>query len=122
MRLNILCVTFLAAFTATAASAACESSLGRGWSKGNGKGSFVLSGAKSCDTGFANFYGSDNVGIPATEVALSKAPKSGKISIGTTGVIYTPAAGFKGKDTFCTKNTAPGHKGKLSGCITITVE
>lgn len=123
MRRNILYFIVLGIFTATSASAACEGGLGRGWSKGKGKGAFELSaGSKACDIGFANFYDNNDVATPATEVALTKAPKSGKISIGKSGVVYTPNAGFKGKDTFCTKNTAAKVKGALTGCITVTVK
>ena len=115
-------LTLLIMMTAPA-FAACEGGLGRGWSKGQGKGEFSMSAADGqCVTGYANFYADgSSTGTPATEVALTTAPKNGKISIGKQGVIYTPAAGFKGKDKFCTRNTAPGVKGSLSGCITVTV-
>lgn len=120
----ILAATLMAAlFGTSAAQAACEGGLGRGWSKGNGKGEFTMRSAdKSCLTGFANFIDAKENLTPATQVELTTAPKSGKITIGKTGVTYTPQPGFKGKEKFCTKNTTPEVKGKsLRGCITVTV-
>lgn len=112
-----------ALFGTTAAQAACEGGLGRGWSKGNGNGQFTMRAAdKSCLIGFANFIDSKEKLTPATKIELTTAPKSGKITIGPSGAVYTPQPGFKGKDTFCTKNTTPEVKGKsLRGCVTVTV-
>lgn len=121
---TLLAAACLAAlFGAGAAQAACEGGLGRGWSKGNGNGKFTMRSAdKSCVVGFANFIDAKENLTPATQVELTTAPKSGKITIGKTGVTYTPQPGFKGKDKFCTKNTTPEVKGKsLRGCVTVTV-
>lgn len=82
----------------------------------------MTSADKSCTVGYANFIDDADQSTPATEVSLTQAPKSGKISIGKNGVVYTPNSGFKGKDKFCTKNKAPTQKGTLSGCVTITVK
>jgi hypothetical protein len=121
--------TFLTAmalgiFAATAASADCKGSNGRGWGKGQGKGQFEMSAAdKKCFISYPGFiYEAENRRVPANEVKLTRAPKNGTISLSKDGLIYTPAAGFKGQDKFCTKNTAKGEKGSLSGCVTVTVK
>jgi type 1 fimbria pilin len=120
--LGVFCIASV--FAASAAQAECSGSNGRGWGSGKGKGQFEMTVAdKSCKISFPGFI--DDVKktrVPATEVSLTKAPKSGKIGIAKgQGIIYTPNPGFKGKDTFCTKNTSPDVKGTLSGCITVTV-
>ena len=107
------------------AQAACSGGTGRGWGSGQGNGQFEMSASdKTCLIGYNSFINdSAKTKIPATEVALTKAPKSGKITLSKQGVVYTPNAGFKGKDKFCTKNTSPEVKGKtLSGCVTVTVK
>ncbi len=49
-------------------------------------------------------------------------PKNGKVQVTGKGLVYTPAKGFKGSDSFCTKNTTPKAPGVvLSGCITVAV-
>lgn len=61
--------------------------------------------------------------IPATNVKITRPPKSGKVAVTGSGLVYTPASGFKGNDRFCTTNTTPKVKGKmLRGCITVTVK
>lgn len=110
--------------SASTAVAACSGELGRGWSRGQGNGAFQMTAAdRSCTIGYANFINdSNNTSIAATEIKLTKAPKSGDIGVSDGGVVYTPKAGFKGQDKFCTSNTSPQVKGKkLSGCITVTV-
>jgi hypothetical protein len=108
----------------TAALAACEGATGRGWASGKGKGSYEMSsGDKSCTIPFVGFFANDgNDFTSANEVSLSKAPKSGKIGVSSKGIVYTPNAGFKGKDRFCTinRNSAATNK-KLSGCYDVTV-
>lgn len=115
----------IALFAGTAAEAACTGSLGRGWASGQGNGQFEMTVAdRTCQMGFANFIDdAAKTRIPATEVALTKAPGNGKIGIiANQGVVYTPNANFKGTDRFCTRNTAPQVKGKtLSGCVNVTV-
>lgn len=79
---------------------------------------------KTCRISFPGFIDDKkNTRIPATEVRITSQPKSGKVSVASgKGLIYTPNAGFKGKDRFCTSNTSPKVKGKkLSGCVTVTV-
>lgn len=116
----------LGLITATAAQAACAGSNGRGWGSGKGKGAFEMRQAdKSCSISFPAFIDdAANTRTPATEVALTRAPKNGKVTIAAgKGLVYTPTAGWTGKDTFCTRNTTPKVKGKaLSGCITVTVK
>jgi hypothetical protein len=111
------------AVSASSAFAACEGSGGRGWASGKGDGKYEMAGSdKTCLIGYPNFIDdATKTRVPATEVTLTRAPKSGKIGLTAKGLVYTPAAGFKGSDKFCTKNTAKGHKGTLSGCITVTV-
>lgn len=77
---------------------------------------------KLCKISFPGFI-NGNTRTPATEVKVTQQPKSGKLSVvAGKGLVYTPSAGFKGKDRFCTSNTSPKIKGqKLSGCITIAV-
>lgn len=109
---------------ATAAFAECSGGNGRGWSGGKGAGAFEMAaGDKTCLIGFPNFIDdAKNTRIPATEVTLKTAPKSGKIGVTAKGLVYTPNPGFKGKDRFCTQNASPEVKGQtLSGCITVTV-
>lgn len=111
-------------FAGSVAQAACSGSLGRGWGSGSGKGTFEMAASdKTCVIDYPNFINdSAKTKIPATQVALTKAPKSGKIGLSPKGMIYTPTAGFKGKDKFCTKSTAPEVKGKsLAGCVSVTV-
>lgn len=118
-------IAFTGIFFASTAFAECSGSLGRGWASGKGNGEFSMrSTDKSCAIGYANFIDdAAKTRTPATDVALTKAPKSGKISISKSqGVLYIPASGFKGTDRFCTKNTSPKVKGKtLSGCVTVLV-
>lgn len=114
----------IATLVASVAFAECTGSNGRGWGKGKGNGAFEMSASdKNCLISYPGFiYEEENRRVPATEVKLTRAPKSGQISLSKQGIIYTPAAGFKGKDKFCTKNTAQGEKGTLAGCVTVTVK
>ncbi|MER2537162.1 MAG: Ig-like domain-containing protein [Rhizobiaceae bacterium] len=77
---------------------------------------------KECRISFPGFMNGDTR-IPATQVTLTRQPKAGKITVVSgQGLIYTPARGFKGKDTFCTRNKSPKMPGgTLSGCVTVTV-
>ncbi len=112
-------------FSASSVHAACTGSNGRGWGSGRGAGQFEMTARdKSCRISFPGFI--DDVRktrIPATDVTVTRQPKNGKVSVAAgKGVIYTPNAGFKGKDRFCTKNTSSKVKGKsLSGCVTVTI-
>ncbi|SEB67967.1 hypothetical protein [Rhodobacter sp. 24-YEA-8] len=117
-------IATIAALSASAAFAECTGSNGRGWGKGKGNGAFEMSASdKTCLISYPGFiYEQENRRVPATEVKLTRAPKSGKITLSKQGIIYTPTAGFKGKDKFCTKNTAEGEKGTLAGCVTVTVK
>ena len=114
----------IAGLVASSAFAECTGSNGRGWGKGKGNGQFEMSTSdKTCLISYPGFiYEAEKKRVPATEVKLTRAPKSGTISLSKQGIVYTPAAGFKGKDKFCTKNTAQGEKGTLSGCVTIVVK
>ncbi len=115
------------ALLASAALAECKGSNGRGWASGNGNGSFEMTQAdKTCQISFPGFvFEATNTRIPATEVKLTRAPRNGKLAVAAgRGLIYTPNSGFRGKDTFCTRNTSPDPKVRrqtLSGCITVTV-
>ncbi|MEW9612380.1 hypothetical protein AB3G45_00600 [Shinella sp. S4-D37] len=112
-------------FSVSTVHAACSGSNGRGWGTGRGAGKFEMTTRdKSCKISFPGF--TDDVRktrIPATDVTFTSKPKSGKITVvAGKGLIYTPNAGFKGKDRFCTRNRSSKVKGKsLSGCVTITV-
>jgi len=111
-------------FSMSMAQAACTGSNGRGWGKGNGAGKFEMSVSdKECRIGFTNFINDEKkTSIPANKVAITRAPKSGKVAVTSKGLVYTPAQGFKGSDSFCTKNTSEKVKGSvLSGCITVVV-
>lgn len=125
MRLSlVLSASFIAGLLATsAAQAECTGGLGRGWASGKGDGKFEMAaGDKHCVMSYPAFINdATKTKTFATKVALSRAPKSGKITLSPDGVVYTPAAGFKGSDKFCTKNTTDAVKGTLSGCITVTV-
>lgn len=126
MRLQTTFTAFLVVgmLSASAVWADCSGGNGRGWASGKGKGEFEMAaGDKSCAISFPNFIDdAANTKIPATDVTVTKAPKSGTLGTTSKGLVYTPNAGFKGKDKFCTKNTTPKVKGKaLSGCITVTV-
>ena len=117
-------ILLAATLLAGAASAECTGSNGRGWASGKGNGAFEMTSADgTCRISFPGFIDSANRRTPATEVTLTRAPKSGKLGIARgQGLVYTPNAGFKGKDQFCTRNTTPEVPGKtLSGCITVTV-
>jgi hypothetical protein len=109
----------------SAAQAACTGTNGRGWGSGNGAGQFTMTQAdKNCRISFPGFVDDrKKTRIPATEVSISSKPKSGKLTVvAGQGLIYTPNAGFRGRDRFCTINTSPKVKGgKLSGCVSITV-
>jgi len=124
MKIKIAGVVILAvtAFSAGTAFASCKGSFGRGWASGQGNGAFEMRAAdKTCVLGFTGF-GSGSDRVLATEVALTTAPKSGKIGVSGKGMVYTPNPGFKGKDKFCTRSTAKQVKGQsLSGCVTMTV-
>ena len=116
-------VFVIAAFSASIAEAACSGTNGRGWGKGQGNGKFQMTTAdKTCNIDFPGFIDDrKKTRTPATNVTITRAPKSGKINVTGKGLVYTPAAGFKGNDRFCTKNTAAGVRGTLRGCITVTV-
>lgn len=120
--------TLLAAafFSVSTAEAACTGSNGRGWGSGSGgSGKYQMTAAdKNCRIGFPNFINDKaKTSIPATNVKITRAPKSGKVAVTGSGLIYTPASGFKGNDRFCTTNTTPKVKGQmLRGCITVTVK
>lgn len=116
-----LVLSFCAA--APAAWAACDGGFGRGWASGKGNGAFTMSpGSANCVMGYTRFFLDGGKEVVASEVKLTRAPKSGKISLSKEGIVYTPNAGFSGKDRFCTSNTAPEvKKDKLSGCVTVTV-
>ena len=111
-------------FATSAAMAACDGGLGRGWASGKGAGKYEMAaGDKTCAMEFPNFInGAAKTKTPANKVVLTRAPKSGKIGVTVKGIVYTPNPGFKGNDKFCTKNTADAFKGKtLSGCVTVAV-
>lgn len=107
----------------SAADAACQGTNGRGWGSGNGAGKFTMSASdKTCQIGFPNFINDKNkTQTPANIVTITRAPKSGKVQVTGRGLVYAPAAAFKGSDTFCTRNKSAKVKGTLSGCITVTV-
>lgn len=110
--------------SATAAQAACTGTNGRGWGSGNGAGAFQMTTAdRNCRIGFPNFINDRaRTSIPATRVSVTRPPRSGKVAVTGRGIVYTPAKGFTGSDTFCTRNTSPKVPGQaLSGCITVTV-
>jgi len=108
-------------FSISTAEAACKGTNGRGWGSGGGSGSFTMAAAdKVCNISFPGFMNGGKR-TPATNVRITRQPKSGKLAVAGKGLVYTPAAGFRGKDTFCTRNTAPGISGSLSGCVTVTV-
>ncbi len=126
MRQQIAFATLLliGSFAAESVAAACTGSNGRGWASGKGVGRFEMTTADgTCRMGFPGFTFSDGrPRVPATELVLTQAPKSGKITLHSEGLIYTPNRGFKGEDRFCTRNTTPRMPGKtLSGCITVAV-
>jgi hypothetical protein len=110
---------------ASTAHAACTGTNGRGWGKGNGAGKFEMTTRdKICKISFPGFVNdAKKTRIAATNVTFTSKPKNGKISVvAGQGLIYTPKAGFKGKDKFCTRNSSPKVKGQtLSGCVTVTV-
>lgn len=124
--LAVLSAGILASFlSASIAEAACTGSNGRGWGKGNGNGKFQMTQAdKSCSIGFPNFINDkEKTSIPADRVSITRKPKSGDVRVARKGMVYTPKAGFKGKDKFCTRNTSPKVKGGvLAGCVNITVK
>lgn len=122
MRITFLSVLLFGGILAAgAAQAECAGSNGRGWASGQGNGKFQMAaGDKQCLIGYPSFIKGQSK-TPATQVKLTRAPKSGKISLTPQGLIYSPAAGFKGTDKFCTSNTAPGVPGTLKGCVSITV-
>ena len=123
--LIILAMSFaVCGLSISAAEAACKGSNGRGWGSGNGAGKFEMSAAdKACNIGFTNIIDDKKkTNVPATKVRVTRAPKSGKVGVTGKGLVYTPAKGFTGRDTFCTANTTPKVPGvTLSGCITVTV-
>ena len=110
-------------FLVSEAHAACTGSNGRGWASGRGAGKFAMTAAdKSCFIGVPGFI----VGkkrTPASTSKITKQPKSGKVTIAQgRGFTYSPKAGFKGKDRFCSSSTSQKFKGqRLAGCIAITV-
>lgn len=117
-------ITLAGVLSMSAAQAACTGSNGRGWGSGKGVGQFTMTTAdKVCNIGFTNVINDRNkTSVPATQVSITRAPKSGKVTVTGKGLVYTPAGGFKGKDTFCTRNKAPKVPGTtLAGCITVTV-
>ncbi len=110
-------------FSAAEAYAACTGSNGRGWASGRGAGKFEMTAAdKSCKISVPGFVVGKNR-TPAAESKITRQPKSGKVTIAQgRGFLYTPNAGFKGKDRFCSSSTSPKFKGqRLAGCVTVTV-
>ncbi len=84
----------------------------------------MVAADKTCQIGFTNVIDDKaKTKIPATNVVITKPPKSGAVSVKSSGLVYTPKKGFMGDDTFCTKNTTPKAPDvTLSGCITISVK
>lgn len=126
MRALVTMITFAAAGYAmlSGAQAACTGSNGRGWGTGNGAGQFEMTAAdKTCRMSFQGVINETaKTRIPATQVTITRAPSSGKVTVTKNGLIYTPNKGFQGSDTFCTSNTTPKVPGMtLSGCITVSV-
>ncbi|MCP8895629.1 hypothetical protein KYK29_11925 [Shinella daejeonensis] len=78
---------------------------------------------KACHIGFTNIIDDrKKTKIAVTKVVATPAPKSGEVAVTGKDLIYTPAKGFKGRDTVCTRNSAPKvPRATLSGCITVTV-
>jgi len=127
MRVKIFTATFFAVgcLTLSMAEAACTGTNGRGWGSGRGAGKFEMTAAdKNCRISFTNVINDQQkTRIPATNVTITRAPKSGKVNVTGSGLVYTPNQGFRGSDTFCTRNTTPKAPGAvLSGCITIAVK
>ncbi|WP_108263530.1 hypothetical protein [Mangrovicoccus ximenensis] len=116
-------LAFASVAGASEAWASCAGGDGRGWASGKGDGAFEMApGAATCLMNYPNVIHADDRRMPATQVTLTRAPKSGKIGLSKQGVVYTPNAGFRGKDRFCTRNTAAAFPGQtLSGCVTVTV-
>ena len=110
-------------FAVTSSYTECTGSNGRGWGQGKGNGQFEMAAADGhCMISFPGFINdTTNTRIPATELALTKAPSSGTIGKSASGIVYTPQPGFRGTDTFCTRNTSPEVRGTLSGCVSVTV-
>lgn len=122
---KIALAAFVSSLSISTAYAACEGTNGRGWGSGKGAGKFTMNTTdKSCQITFPSFINdAQKTRIPATQTTVTKQPKSGAVSVNGKGPVYTPNAGFKGRDQFCTSNTSPKVKGKkLSGCITVTVK
>lgn len=112
-------------FAATEVQAACSGGLGRGWASGRGSGEFTMtSGDKNCLIAYPAFINeAAGTRTPAAQIALTSAPKAGKIGSTPDGILYMPQSGFRGSDKFCIKNTTPQMPGKsLSGCVTVTVQ
>lgn len=121
---KIIIITAGTMMLATSVQAACTGSNGRGWASGSGDGKFEMRASdRACSIPFPNFIVGERR-TPATEVALTTAPRNGTVGIAAgQGLVYTPNAGFKGNDRFCTRNTTPAFAGQsLSGCITVTVK
>ena len=70
-------------FATSAAMAACDGGLGRGWASGKGAGKYEMAaGDKTCAMEFPNFInGAAKTKTPANKVVLTRAPKSGKIGL-----------------------------------------
>lgn len=125
MRYRALTASMLIVGLCGAAHAECAGSNGRGWGSGKGNGSFTMAANdKSCNISFPGFINdAKKTRIPAAEFKVTRGPKSGKLGVvAGQGLVYMPNPGFRGKDTFCTRNTSPDVPGKhLAGCITVTV-
>lgn len=106
---------------AGAAHAECSGSFGRGWSKGEGNGTFQMAAAdRHCVMGWT-YFKPDQRKDPATQISLTRAPASGQIGTSKGGIVYTPNPGFRGEDRFCLRNTAPRVSGAHRGCVTVMV-
>lgn len=101
MRMHFIVAAMVVAgcFHASSAQAACSGSNGRGWGSGNGNGKFEMTAAdKSCPISFTNVIDDKaKTKIPATNVTVTKPPKSGKVAVTGAGLVYTPTPGFKAR-------------------------
>lgn len=107
-----------------AADPDCRAQLSRGWSGGTGTGTIVMkNNGKACGT---IMYSAPEAGIAVESIQVVRPPQNGTVAIEVPKFLYTPKAGFAGRDTFklAAQGTNQDRRGRvtLGGEVTVEVK
>lgn len=98
-----------------AADPDCRVQLSRGWSGGTGTGTIVMkNNGKACG---ATLYSAPDAEIAVESIQVVRSPQNGTVAIEVPKFLYTPKAGFAGRDNF--KLAAEGPNRERRGRVTL---